>query len=101
LPDLNSERAVTTVEVIGPVTRAESQRWRDAFSDGLARGRGLRIDLAGSGPWDLAGVQLLLATIASGSRAGRSISLARVPDVLKVVAERAALLDRLAAITED
>ena len=101
MPELNPERAVTTVEVTGPVTRAEAARWRDAFSDGLARGRGLRIDLAGSGPWDLAGVQLLLATMASGRRAGRSISLARVPNVLKVVAERAALLDRLAAITED
>ena len=39
--------------------------------------------------------------MASGRRAGRLISLARVPNVLKVVAERAALLDRLAAITED
>ncbi len=92
---------MTTVEVTGPVTRAEATRWRDTLSEGLPRGRGLRIDLAGSGPWDLAGVQLLLATVASGRRAGRSISLARVPDVLKVVAERAALLDRLAAITED
>ena len=101
MAELDPERAVTTVEVIGPVTRAETARWRDAFSDGLARGRGLRLDLAGSGPWDLAGVQLLLATTASGRRAGRSISLARVPNVLKVVAERAALLDRLAAITED
>jgi ABC-type transporter Mla MlaB component len=101
LPELNPERAVTTVEATGPMTRAEAARWRDAFSDGLARGRDLRIDLAGSGPWDLAGVQLLLATMASGRIAGVSISLARVPDVLKVVAERAALLDRIAAITED
>jgi ABC-type transporter Mla MlaB component len=101
LPELNPERAMTTVEVTGPVTRAEAARWRDAFTDGLARGRGLRIDLAGSGPWDLAGVQLLLATIASGKRAERSISLARIPNVLKLVAERAALLDRLAAIAED
>jgi ABC-type transporter Mla MlaB component len=101
LPELDPERAVTTVAVTGPVTRAETARWRDAFSDGLARGHGLRIDLAGSGPWDLAGVQLLLASMASGRRAGRSISLARVPNVLKVVAERAALLDRIATITED
>ena len=46
-------------------------------------------------------MQLLLATIASGERAGRPIVLARVPNVLKAVAERAGLLDRLAAITED
>ena len=92
---------VTTVEVTGPVTRAEVARWRDAFSDAFARGRGLRIELAGSGPWDLSGVQLLLATIASGKRAGRPIILARVPNVLLAVAERAGLLDRLAAIAED
>jgi ABC-type transporter Mla MlaB component len=98
---LNPERAVTNVEVTGPVTRAEIQRWRDDFSEALPRSQSLRIDLAGSGPWDLAGVQLLLATMASGRIAGRSISLARVPNVLKVVAERAALLDRLAAIAED
>jgi ABC-type transporter Mla MlaB component len=101
LAELSPERAVTTVEVTGPVTRAEVVRWCGAFSDVLARGRGLRIDLAGSGPWDLAGVQLLLAAVASGERAGRPISLARVPNVLSAVAERAGLLDRLVAITED
>ena len=55
----------------------------------------------GPGPWDLAGVQLLLATIASGKRAGRPIVLARVPNVLIAVVERAALRDQLAAITVD
>jgi ABC-type transporter Mla MlaB component len=100
LPELNPERAMTTVEVSGPVTRAEAARWRDTLSDGLARGRGLRIDLARSGPWDLAGVQLLLAATASGKRAGRPIALVGVPKVLNAVAERAGLLDRLAAITE-
>ncbi len=101
MPEVNPERAVTTVEGTGPVTRAEAARWRDAFSDGLARGRGLRIDLAGSGPWDLAGVQLLIATMASGLHAGRPIILARVPNVLLAVAGRAGLLDRLSAIAEE
>jgi ABC-type transporter Mla MlaB component len=101
LPNLNPERGATTIEVTGPVTRAEVDRWRDAFSEGLARGQGLRIDLAGSGPWDLSGVQLLLAAIASGKRSGRPICLARVPNVLIAIAERAGLLERLAAIAED
>ena len=91
---------MTTVVVTGPLTRDEVARWHDAFADGLARGRGLRIDLAESGPGDLAGVQLLLAAIASGRRAGWPIILARVPDVLTAVAERAGLRDRLAAVTE-
>ena len=90
---------MTTVAVIGPVTLAEVAQWQGALSDGLGRGQGLRLDLAGSGPWDLAGVQLLLAAIASGKRAGRPIVLAHVPNVLMAVVERAALRDQLAAIT--
>jgi ABC-type transporter Mla MlaB component len=101
LPELSPHRALTTIVVTGPLTRDEVGRWHEAFADGLARGRGLRIDLAGSGPWDLAGVQLLLATLASGQRAGRPIILARAPDVLTAVAERAGLRERLAEITED
>jgi hypothetical protein len=92
------ERELMTVEVTGPVTLAEAVRWRDAFADGLARGRGLRLDLHGSGPWDLSGVQLLLAAAASGRCVGRPIVLARVPNVLTAIAGRAGLLDRLAAI---
>jgi ABC-type transporter Mla MlaB component len=91
---------VPTVDVTGPVTRAEAARWRDAFAADLSRGQGLRIELAGSGPWDVAGVQLLIAAIASGQRSGCPVVLARVPDVLMAVAERAGLRERLAAITE-
>jgi ABC-type transporter Mla MlaB component len=90
-----------TVEVTGPVTRAEVAQWQSVFAEGLLRGGGLRIDLAGSGPWDVAGVQLLLATMASGRRAGRPVSLARVPNVLTAVAKRAALREHLAEITVD
>ena len=88
---------MTTVEVTGPVTLAEVAHWRGALADGLGQGQGLRLDLGGSGPWDLAGVQLLLATVASGKRTGRPIVLAHVPNVLMAIAERAALLDGLAA----
>jgi ABC-type transporter Mla MlaB component len=92
---------VTTVVVTGPLTQDEVARWHEAFTGGLTRGRGLRIDLAESGPWDLAGVQLLLAAIASGKRTGWPIVLAGVPGVLTAVAERAGLWDRLVAISED
>jgi ABC-type transporter Mla MlaB component len=80
------------------VTLAEVARWRSALIDGLARGHGLRLDLTESGPWDLAGVQLLVATVASGKRSGQPIVLAHVPKVLMVVVERAALRDQVAAI---
>jgi ABC-type transporter Mla MlaB component len=97
LAELIPERPVTTVALAGPVTQTEVTRCRDSLLDGLARGRGLRIELAGSGPWDVAGLQLLLAAIASGQRAGSPVALAGVPNVLTAIAERAALLDRLAA----
>src|SRR4051812_40085718 len=92
LPDPDQQPALTAVAVDGPVTRAEVARWHRAFSDGLARGPGLWIDLAGSGPWDLAGLQLLLAAGASGERSGRTVVLAGVPNVLTAIAGRAGLL---------
>ncbi len=101
LPEIHPEGTLTNVAVTGPVTRAEVAGWRVDFSASLARGRGLRIDLGGSGPWDLTGVQLLLSAIASGERVGRPIVLAGIPNVLRTVAERAGLLDRLMAIAED
>jgi ABC-type transporter Mla MlaB component len=99
LPEPSAQRTATTVEVTGPVTRAEVALWRTAFVEALSRGGGLCIDLAGSGPWDAAGVQLLLATIESGRRAGRTVCLTRVPNVLTALAQRAALGERLAEIT--
>ncbi len=92
---------MTTVAVTGPVTLAEVAQWHHELSDAFSRGQGLRVDLAGSGPWDLSGVQLLLAAATSGERAGRPIVLAHVPNVFKAVAERAALRDQLAAIAVD
>ena len=92
---------MTTIEVTGPLTLAEAPRWRSALSDGLVQGQGLRLDLADSGPWDLSGVQLLVAAIVSSKRAGRPIVLAHVPNVLIAIAERAALRDQLSAIIVD
>jgi ABC-type transporter Mla MlaB component len=100
LSEPSPDRTATTIAVTGPVTRAEVARWRGAFADALSQRQCLRLDLSASGPWDVAGVQLLLAAIASGQAAGGPISLARVPKVLTAVAERAGLLDPLAAITE-
>ena len=90
------QRSLTTVEVTGPLTRDEVVWWHAAFAAGLAESRGLRIDLAKSGPWDLAGVQLLCAAIASGKRTGWPVVLANSPGVLTAIAERAALRDHLA-----
>ncbi len=97
MPDMSALPGVATIMVTGPVTRAEAARWREAFAGPVSQGLGLRLDLAESGPWDLAGVQLLLAAMASGRRAGLPVEFVRAPGALRSVAERAGLLDRLAA----
>ena len=83
--------------VSGPVTLAESSHWRDAL---LARGRDLRVDLEAAGPWDLAGLQLLIAALATARRDGSVIRFARVPRVLLRIAERAGVGELLAEAIE-
>ncbi len=101
MPGPSPQRTSSVIVVTGPLTRDEVGRWHESFAEGLVQGRGLRIDLSGSGPWDLAGVQLLLAAIASGRRTGWPIALASMPAVLTTIAGRAGLQDRLEAYAED
>jgi ABC-type transporter Mla MlaB component len=93
---VSADRPATTVEVSGPVTLAEAPRWREAILAALARGQDVRLDLAAAGPWDAAGLQLVLAALASGRRAGQAVRLARVPRVFLAAAEQGALADHLA-----
>lgn len=85
------------VTLSGPVTIEEAPRHREALLAALASGRGLRIDLEPSGPWDVAGLQLLLAALASGRQSGQGVRLAGSPGVLRELAERAGVLDLLDA----
>jgi len=94
------ERPATTLVVSGPTTLVEAPRWRDALLAALAQGKDVRIDLATAGPWDLAGLQLLLAALVSGRKGGQTVRLVRVPRVLLAIAEQAGLGDRLADAIE-
>jgi ABC-type transporter Mla MlaB component len=94
------ERPVTTLVLSGPVTLAEAPRWRDALLSALAEGKAVRLDLAASGPWDLAGLQLILSAMATGRRSGQAIRLARVPRVFLAIAEQAGLADGLSGAIE-
>ena len=91
---------VATLVVSGPVTLVESPRWRDALLAVLAEGQDVRIDLATAGPWDLAGLQLLIAALALGRKGGQPVRLVRVPRVLLAIAEQAGLSDRLAEVID-
>ena len=85
------------VPIVGAVTLAEVTRHRETIVAALASGADVRLDLGESGPWDLAGLQLLLSAARTGE--GR-ITLEGVPGMLRAVADRASargVLDGLAA----
>ena len=91
---------VHTVALSGPATLYELAEIRCSLLAALAVGKPLRIDLGASGPWDLAGVQLLISATASGLRAGRSVRLVNVPRVCVEIADRAGLSDWLGEASE-
>ena len=63
----------------------------ESLIDALAEKKRVRVDLELSGPWDLAGFQLLISAVASGRKAGLPVTLANVPRVCCDVADRAGL----------
>jgi ABC-type transporter Mla MlaB component len=91
---------VSTVVLTGPATIYESSEVRETLLAALTDAKDLRIDLETSGPWDLAGFQLLLSAVASGQRTGRSVRFVNVPRVCSEVAERSGLGDWLRAAAD-
>ncbi len=99
-PEAGAE-PVVTVALTGPVTLGETPRWREALIAALAEAKPVRIDLAASGPWDLAGLQLLISAVATGRRSGQAVRLAHVPRGLLAIADQAGVADRLAETIDD
>lgn len=89
-----------TFTLAGPITLYDASEVREALMLALSEGRDLKIDLDTSGPWDLAGLQLLVSAVATGRRAGLSVVLVHVPGVCREVAERSGLAGWLAEVTE-
>lgn len=94
------ELGINTVSLSGPVTLYEAGEVRDTLVAALDEGKDLRVDLEASGPWDVAGLQLLVATAASGRKAGRSVRFSRVPGVCREVAERSGLGEWLGGLAD-
>ena len=80
---------MTTLAISGPVGLAEAPRWRDDLRAALAGGEPIRIDLSAAGPWDLAGLQLIVSALKSGKRDGQAVRLVGVPKVFRDLVERA------------
>jgi ABC-type transporter Mla MlaB component len=75
----------------GPVTLYEVSAIREALRSALAGGQPLRIDLGESGPWDIAGLQLLISCVRSGRRRGQAIRVVNPPRSCTDIAERSGL----------
>lgn len=86
---------MSTVVLSGPATLYESSELRETLLAALGEGKDLVLDLETSGPWDLSGLQLLIAAVVSGEQSGSSVRLANVPGVCVEIAERSGLLDWL------
>jgi ABC-type transporter Mla MlaB component len=91
---------VKTICLTGPVTVYEVAAVRELLRTALAEGKPVRIDLSDSGPWDFAGVQLLVSCVRSGAHAAGKVSLAGVPTGCEDIATRSALAGWLASVRE-
>ncbi|GAC1466808.1 MAG: hypothetical protein NVSMB9_07740 [Isosphaeraceae bacterium] len=89
-----------TIVLSGPMTLYESTEIREALQTALSASKNLRIDLETSGPWDLAGLQLLISARATGQKSGQAVTLINVPGVCREIAERSGLAVWLAEATE-
>jgi ABC-type transporter Mla MlaB component len=96
----DAEPPVNTVMLSGPMTLYESAEIRDHLRTALEAGRPLRFNLETSGPWDLAGLQLLVSAVAAGRQANLDVRFEHVPRVCAEIAERSGLRDWLAGLTD-
>jgi ABC-type transporter Mla MlaB component len=89
-----------TIAIDGPVTIYEVSSLRDTLLSELADEKDLRIDLGGSGKWDLAGLQLLISCVRTAESLGRTARMTRIPKVCVEIAERSGLSQWLDSVTE-
>jgi ABC-type transporter Mla MlaB component len=87
-----------TILLTGPVTVYEVATVRETLRDALAEGRPVRIDLVDSGPWDVAGLQLLISCVKSGGERSQVVHIVNPPRVCAEMAERSGLLEWLHSV---
>ena len=89
-----------TILLTGPITLYEVSAVRETLRLGLAEGKALRIDLSDSGPWDLAGLQLLVSCVKSARSRDRQARLLSVPKICVEIAERTGLSEWLRSVQD-
>jgi ABC-type transporter Mla MlaB component len=88
-----------TILLTGPITLYEVSAVREILRAALAEGRALKIDLRDSGPWDVAGLQLLISGVKTGQNQNQLVRLVNVPRVCAEMAERSGLTEWLNSVT--
>jgi ABC-type transporter Mla MlaB component len=79
----------------GPVTLYEVATVRETLRAALAGGKPLRLDLSDSGPWDIAGLQLLISCVKSGRLRNQEVRVVNVPRSCAELAQRSGLSEWL------
>lgn len=88
------------IALVGAVTIYEVVEVRERLARALTGGHETRVDLGDSGPWDLAGLQLLISLVRSGRERESRVRLVNVPPACHEVALRSGLDDWLARVRE-
>jgi ABC-type transporter Mla MlaB component len=88
----------TTILLTGPVTVYEVGTIRETLLAAVAEGTAVRIDLSDSGPWDVAGLQLLISCVKFGQERSQAVQLVNAPRVCSELAERSGLSEWLCSV---
>jgi ABC-type transporter Mla MlaB component len=92
------QEEVNTIRLTGPVTLYEVAEVCETLRMALSDGKPVRIDLSDSGPWDLAGIQLLISCVATGRDRDLEVRLVEIPPICSQVAERSGLSGWLVSV---
>ena len=84
-----------SLTISGPMTIYEVGDWRELFLHSLKSGSSLDVDLHTSGPWDTAGLQLLISLVNTGHQRDCEVRFQLVPKVCLDLARRAGLSEWL------
>jgi ABC-type transporter Mla MlaB component len=82
----------------GPITLYEVQAVRERVRTALSDGLPVRIDLTESGPWDVAGLQLLISCVRTGRSQNQPVRLSNIPRGCVELAERSGLTGWLRSV---
>lgn len=77
------------------MTIYEASDWREQFLHAFQPGKPLEVDLHTSGPWDVAGLQLLISLTRTGDNLECPVRFLLVPPGCREIARRAGLTDWL------